>query len=85
MISTVIYTLYRHSISDIDSLTECMESSCGMYQCYHEGIMQYISKLNVPEHVKDRLRKLVQRDDYKDYEEIYKICVEYGVEMDTDD
>lgn len=76
--------IITHTMSDIDALTECMQSSCGMYQCYHEGIMQYISKLHVPDHVKDHLRELVQRDDYKDYEEIYEICVAYGVEIDTD-
>jgi hypothetical protein len=72
-------------MNDIDILTDCLQSSCGIYESYHQGIVAYISKLNIPNQVKERLRYLIQRDDYNDYEEIYSICVSYGIEMQIDD
>jgi len=65
----------------MEALTDCMESACGLYESYNQGIIAYIKQLNIPRETREKLLHLVENDNYNDYIEIYNICVENGVEL----
>lgn len=66
---------------DMDNLISSMETSCGLYDSYNQGIIAYIKQLPIAQETKERLLHLVENDNYKDYMEIYTICVENGLEL----
>lgn len=66
---------------DIDNLIDTMQTSCGLYESYNQGIITYIKNLKISEETKKRLLFLVENDNYNDYMEIYNICVENGIEL----
>ncbi len=82
---TITYKYIYMSDNNIDTLTDSMQSSCGLYECYNQGIIGYIKSLQIPEHTRDVLLHLVQNDNYNNYMDIYNICIENGVELPWQD
>lgn len=68
-------------MDEVDMLVDSMETSCGLYESYNQGIIAYIKQLCLPHETKQKLLHLVENDNYNDYMEIYNICVENGVEL----